>query len=86
VQLAASSGPKPSVYRRTSCGGCSRFWINISVTTASLATRTYLLGGRDVHKDKKSSIAEWIVPMVVWLAALGIFVSLILALLKPAGW
>jgi hypothetical protein len=36
--------------------------------------------------DKKSNIAEWVVPLVVWLAALGIFVSLLVALFKPAGW
>lgn len=35
--------------------------------------------------DKKSNIAEWVVPLLVWLAALGIFVSLVVAAFQPAG-
>ena len=35
--------------------------------------------------DNKS-FGDWIVPLVVWFAALGIFVSLVVALFRPAGW
>ena len=39
-----------------------------------------------VPMDKKSIIAEWIVPLLVWFGLLGIFVSLVVALFQPAGW
>jgi hypothetical protein len=35
--------------------------------------------------DKKSNIADWVVPLLVWFAALGLFVSLVVALFQPAG-
>jgi hypothetical protein len=63
------------VFDQHRCSGCGR------VDAAANNSRD-----REVPMDKKSNIADWVVPLVVWLAALGFFVSLLVALLKPAGW
>ena len=42
------------------------------------------VGRSEVPMNKKSAIVEWVLPLLLWIAAAGIFVSLVVAALSTA--